>query len=45
MISTGRKSGMQTMEQSLKELILNGRIDLNAADEHLQELDISFATV
>jgi twitching motility protein PilT len=45
MISTGRKSGMQTMEQSLKELVLNGRIDLNAADEHLQELDISFATV
>lgn len=35
MISTGRRVGMQTMEQALKELVLNGRI---SPEVHLQEL-------
>jgi twitching motility protein PilT len=38
MISTGRRVGMQTMEQALKELVLNGRVLPEAAEEHLEEL-------
>jgi len=37
-ISTSRRMGMQTMEQALKELLLNGRADPEIIDEHLQEL-------
>ncbi|QDT36706.1 type IV pilus twitching motility protein PilT [Stratiformator vulcanicus] len=33
MIATSRKDGMQTMEQSLKELLLNGRIRPEAAGD------------
>jgi hypothetical protein len=29
---------MQTMEQALKELLLNGKVDAETVDEHLQEL-------
>lgn len=37
LISTGRRFGMQTMEQALKELFLNGLIDQAIVDEHLAE--------
>lgn len=37
-ISTSRRTGMQTMEQALKELLLNGKADPEIIDEHLQEL-------
>ncbi len=37
-ISTNRRVGMQTMEQALKDLLLNGRVDPEIIDEHLQEL-------
>ena len=37
-ISTGRRFGMQTMEQAIKERILNGQIRAEDADEQLQEL-------
>ena len=37
-ISTNRRVGMQTMEQALKELLLNGKVDAETVDEHLQEL-------
>ena len=37
MISTGRRVGMQTMEQALNELALNGRIVPEIADERIQE--------
>jgi len=35
-ISTHRRSGMQTMQQSLEELVLNGRIMPEAIDEQLE---------
>jgi len=38
-ISTNRRMGMQTMEQALKELLLNGRVEAEVIDEHLQELN------
>lgn len=37
-ISTNRRMGMQTMEQALKELLLNGKADPDVIDEYLQEL-------
>ncbi|WP_298869111.1 type IV pilus twitching motility protein PilT [uncultured Gimesia sp.] len=37
-ISTNRRMGMQTMEQALKELLLNGKVDPEVVDEYLQEL-------
>jgi len=37
-ISTSRRMGMQTMEQALKELLLNGKADPEVIDEYLQEL-------
>lgn len=37
-ISTNRRVGMQTMEQALKELLLNGKVEADIIDEHLQEL-------
>lgn len=37
-ISTNRRAGMQTMEQALKELTLNGRILPATFDEHVREL-------
>ena len=37
-ISTNRRMGMQTMEQALKELLLNGKVDPEIVDEYLQEL-------
>lgn len=37
-ISTNRRMGMQTMEQALKELLLNGKADPDVVDEYLQEL-------
>jgi len=37
-ISTNRRMGMQTMEQALKELLLNGKADPEVIDEYLQEL-------
>tara|TARA_R110002095_G_scaffold104574_1_gene91560 strand:- start:8463 stop:9533 length:1071 start_codon:yes stop_codon:yes gene_type:complete len=37
-ISTSRRMGMQTMEQALKELLLNGKADPEIIDEYLQEL-------
>ena len=37
-ISTNRRMGMQTMEQALKELLLNGKVDPEVIDEYLQEL-------
>ncbi|QDU00324.1 type IV pilus twitching motility protein PilT [Gimesia aquarii] len=37
-ISTNRRIGMQTMEQALNDLLLNGRVDPEVIDEHLQEL-------
>lgn len=36
-ISTNRRMGMQTMEQALKELLLNGKADPDVVDEYLQE--------
>jgi twitching motility protein PilT len=41
MISTGRRVGMQTMEQALKELVLNGRITQEAADEQMREIALT----
>ncbi|MEX0718007.1 MAG: type IV pilus twitching motility protein PilT [Planctomycetaceae bacterium] len=41
LISTGRRFGMQTMEQALKELFLNQLIDQAAAEEHLTEMGAS----
>ena len=38
LISTGRRNGMQTLEQALKELVLNGRVLPETAEAHLQEL-------
>ena len=38
MMSMNRRLGMQTMEQALKELLLNGRAMPADVDEHLQEL-------
>ncbi|HID22881.1 MAG TPA: hypothetical protein EYP14_10850 [Planctomycetaceae bacterium] len=40
-ISTGRKYGMQTMEQAIRELALNGRIFPEVADETLEELALA----
>ncbi|HCO26358.1 Twitching mobility protein [Gimesia maris] len=37
-ISTSRRMGMQTMEQALKEQLLNGKVEPDIIDEHLQEL-------
>jgi len=37
MMSTQRRIGMQTMEQGLKEFVLNGRITQDVANEYLQE--------
>jgi len=36
-MSIQRRIGMQTMEQGLKELVLNGRIHQDVADEYLRE--------
>ena len=36
-ISTNRRLGMQTMEQAIKELVLNGKVDPHVIDENLQE--------
>lgn len=36
-LSTNRRVGMQTMEQAVQELLLNGRIFPEAAEESLQE--------
>ena len=44
-ISTGRRIGMQTMEQALKELTLNGRANSEVVDEYLQELTVSSTAV
>ena len=38
LMQTGRRSGMQTLEQALRELVLNGRVTDEVANEHLQEL-------
>ncbi len=38
MISTGRRVGMQTMEQALKELVLNGRVLAAVVKDRLREL-------
>ena len=40
-ISTGRKYGMQTMNQAIRELALNGRILTDVADEKLEELALA----
>ena len=37
MLSTGRRWGMQTMEQSIKELILNDRVSEEFAESQLRE--------
>lgn len=37
-ISTSRRSGMQSMEQALKQLMLNGQIDADVAETQLQEI-------
>ncbi len=39
-ISTNRRLGMQTMEQALKELVLNGRILPETAEDHLGEVEL-----
>lgn len=39
LISTGRRLGMQTMSQAVRELALNGRITPETADEYLHELE------
>jgi len=38
MIATGRRAGMQTLEQALRELVLNGRALPEDVEEHLEEL-------
>lgn len=38
MISTNRRAGMQTMEQALKELVLNGCILPESAEDQMDEL-------
>lgn len=38
MMSVNRKVGMQTFEQAIKELLLNGQISKEDAEAHLQEL-------
>ncbi len=45
MISTGRRIGMQTMEQALKQLVLNGRVMSEAAEQHLDELALNATAV
>jgi twitching motility protein PilT len=45
MISTGRRTGMQTMEQAIKELVLNGRAMPEAAGTQLDELALTAAAV
>jgi len=40
MISTSAKRGMQTMEQALKQLVLNGQIDQTVADSELHEISL-----
>lgn len=40
LLSTNRKSGMQTMQQALTELALNGHIDPETAEEHIQECSL-----
>ncbi len=40
LLSTNRKAGMQTMEQALNELALNGRIFPETAEEHIQECSL-----
>ena len=39
-ISTNRRLGMQTMEQALQELVLNGRILPETAEDHLGEVEL-----
>jgi twitching motility protein PilT len=43
MISTSSKRGMQTMEQALKQLVLNGQIDQATADSELNEISLGGA--
>jgi twitching motility protein PilT len=40
LLSTNRRSGMQTMEQALKELVVSGKIGLETADEYMRESEL-----
>jgi len=42
-ISTGRRAGMQTMEQAIKELLLNGRITPECAEEFIGLIEVTAA--